>query len=101
MRAVVGGSEMDVARRIGTDVAVIMDLEAGAVHDLPPWSTTSRVVERYGSMAGVDVTAVLAAMARLMRPAEPLTTTIAIGDSSNNESLPGILQNPDHIQQVT
>jgi hypothetical protein len=79
MRAVVGGNEAEVARRLGTDVSVIMDLEAGVIDFLPAWPETERLVQRYGAAAGVDVAAVLDAMARLIaakesarRPPPPL-----------------------------
>jgi hypothetical protein len=77
MRTVVGGSEVDVARRLGTDVAVIMDLEAGLIDALPPWPQTSRMIERYGALAGVDVTAVLSAMARMQPPPPPRELALA------------------------
>jgi hypothetical protein len=71
LRALIGGTEMDLARRLGTDVSVIMDLEAGLIEQIPPWPVTVQIVERYGMLAGVDVSTVLAALARLAPPAPP------------------------------
>ncbi len=48
-----------LARRIGTDVAVINNFETGAVHLLPPWQETVRIVEGYAMMLGTDPSRIL------------------------------------------
>jgi hypothetical protein len=73
MRAVVGVSEITMARAVGTDVAVIMDLEDGVLDQLPPWPQMVRIAERYASIARIDTRPILARLAAVA----PVTTTPA------------------------
>jgi hypothetical protein len=55
LRAATALSEMDLAARIGTRPDVVQALEQGALHALPPWAETCRVVNAYGTMLNLDV----------------------------------------------
>jgi len=55
LRAATALSEMDLAARIGTRPEVVQALEQGALHALPPWAETCRVVNAYGAMLNLDV----------------------------------------------
>lgn len=55
LRAATALSEMDLAARIGTRPDVVQALEQGALHALPPWTETCRVVNAYGTMLNLDV----------------------------------------------
>jgi hypothetical protein len=75
IRAIVGVSEAEMARRLGTDVTVILDFEAGVVDAFPPWPVTARLIERYAAMADVDPSPILARIMSLQTPvlAQPAT----------------------------
>lgn len=49
----------EVAQTVGTRIDVVVALEAGVVHRLPPWPETARVVARYTGLAGIDPRPVL------------------------------------------
>ncbi len=68
IRAVVGVSESEMARRLGADISVILDFEAGAVDAFPPWSITTRLIERYAAMADVDPSPILSRILSLQTP---------------------------------
>lgn len=68
MRAILGLSVPGLARRLGTDIAVIMELEAGLVENLPPWPETVRIIEGYGQMTGVDQGPLLSRILMLQTP---------------------------------
>lgn len=72
MRAVVGMNEVGVARLLGTDLSVVMDLEAGIGEGLPAWPELVRIVERYGAIAGVDPSPLIT---RLMQISVPPATS--------------------------
>ena len=55
LRAATALSEMDLAARIGTRPDVVQALEQGALHALPPWAETCRVVNAYGALLNLDV----------------------------------------------
>lgn len=69
MRAVLALTVPALARRLGTDIAVIMELEAGLVANLPPWPQTVRIVEDYSALAGVDPSPLLSRLLTLATPA--------------------------------
>jgi hypothetical protein len=73
MRAVMGLTVPAVARRVGTDIAVVMDLEAGLIDTLPPWGQTVRIVEAYGHQTGVDPSPILTRLLTLQSPATAKT----------------------------
>jgi transcriptional regulator with XRE-family HTH domain len=68
MRAILGLSVPGLARRLGTDIAVIMELETGGVDNLPPWPETVRIIEGYGAMTGVDQGPLLSRILMLQTP---------------------------------
>lgn len=47
-------TEADLAARLATPVEVVQALEQGALHALPPWPETCRVVNAYGAMLNLD-----------------------------------------------
>ncbi len=71
MRAVVGLNEIAIARLVGTDLTVIMDLEAGIGEGLPKWPELVRIVERYASLAGVDPSPIMTRLMQISMPAPP------------------------------
>ena len=75
MRALIGASEAEMARRLGTNLATIMDFEAGAVHALPPWPETVRIVDRYAELSQIDPSPILSRLLTLIPasgPAQPI-----------------------------
>lgn len=72
MREMLGLSVSGLARRLGTDISVIMDLESGAVDNLPNWPETVRIIEGYGALTGVDQGPLVSRVLMLQTPA---TTT--------------------------
>src|SRR5215471_10356130 len=54
MRAAVRASREAIARRLATSVAVIEDLENGAVSTLPQWNETVRIVRAYCELLRLD-----------------------------------------------
>lgn len=59
MRAALKVSRETVARRLATSPAIIEDLEAGAVHALPQWKETERIVRTYCELLRIDPTPLL------------------------------------------
>jgi transcriptional regulator with XRE-family HTH domain len=68
IRTIVGVSESEMARRLGADISIILDFEAGAVDALPPWPVTARLIERYAAMADVDPSPILSRIMSLQSP---------------------------------
>lgn len=68
MRAILGLTVPALARRLGTDIAVVIELEAGSVDNLPPWPETVRIIEGYGAMTGVDQGPLLSRILMLQTP---------------------------------
>ncbi len=52
-------TEADLAARIATPVEVVQALEQGALHALPPWPETCRVVNAYGTILNLDTAPLL------------------------------------------
>lgn len=73
MRAVSGLNEAQLARQLGTDISVVMDLESGAVDSLPSWPETVRIVSRYSNIAHIDTRPLLARLMQLQRRETPIT----------------------------
>jgi hypothetical protein len=73
MRAVSGLSETQLARQLGTDISVVMDLESGVVDALPSWPETVRIVGRYSNIAHIDTRPILARLLQLQRRVTPIT----------------------------
>ncbi len=71
MRAVVGLNQAALARKLGTDVSVIMDLEAGIADGLPPWRDLAAIVERLAFVAGVDPSPILTRLMQVSSAASP------------------------------
>ena len=107
LRAATALSEMDLAARIGTRPEVVQALEQGALHALPPWAETCRVVNAYGAMLNLDVRPLLrriyaqleAGIVELQpkpMPDVPIMTPPDSGDfaSGNAGAAPNPLDNP-------
>lgn len=71
MRDVVGVSESEMARRLGTNLTTVLDFEAGAVSALPPWPETVRIVDRYAELAQTDPSPILTRLLTLLPSAGP------------------------------
>lgn len=70
MRMMTGWSRDQVARQLGTSVAVIELLEAGALRGLPAWPQTQRIITSYGALVGIDARPLLRRIAaQLAAPA--------------------------------
>jgi hypothetical protein len=82
MRAIHNVSQSEMARRLGTDVGVVLDFEAGLIDALPPWPVTAAIVERYAALAALDPSPILS---HLLRQQSPLQA-----------SAMGITRNPAH-----
>lgn len=54
VRAYAGLPVDELARRLATSPHVIASFEAGAVHALPPWPETRRLIQAYGDLAQFD-----------------------------------------------
>jgi hypothetical protein len=80
IRAIAQLSEMDMARRLGTGVDVVLNFEAGAVDALPAWPETARLVERYAALGGVDPAPILTRLLNLqtLPVAPPPTASLAL-----------------------
>lgn len=68
MRSIVGVGEPEMARLIGTNLSIVLDLEAGLVDGLPAWPEAARIVEAYAALAKVDPSPVLSHLMRLQSP---------------------------------
>lgn len=77
MRAVVGLNEGALARLLGTDISVIMDLEAGIADGLPAWPDLVRIIERYASIAGVDPSPIVTRLMQISLPPAPPPSLVA------------------------
>lgn len=55
LRVASGLSEADLAAQLATRLEVVQALEQGALHALPPWPETCRVVSTYGTLLNLDV----------------------------------------------
>ena len=62
MRAALGMTSAELARRIATAPAVIASLEAGYIGALPPWPETERLIIALGRLVDADVRPILARM---------------------------------------
>jgi transcriptional regulator with XRE-family HTH domain len=72
MREIVGVSQSEMARRLGTNVSTLLDFEAGAVTALPSWPETVRIVDRYAELSQVDPSPLLTRLLQLQTlPEEP------------------------------
>jgi transcriptional regulator with XRE-family HTH domain len=69
IRAILGITEMEMARRLSTDIGTVLDFESGVVEALPPWPITARLVERYAILGGVDPAPILTRLINLQTPA--------------------------------
>jgi len=47
-------SQPEVAQRLATRIDIVAALEAGDVHNLPPWAETCRIVRTYTGLVGLD-----------------------------------------------
>ncbi len=74
LRGLLGVTEASLARALGTDVSVVLDLEAGAIDELPPWPELVRIVERYSGIAKVDTSPILTRLIAVV-PQRSVTTT--------------------------
>ena len=72
MRRVVGVSQSEMARRLGTDITTVLDLESGAVNALPQWTETVRIVQRYGELSQIDPAPILSRLAAVQSPPSPV-----------------------------
>lgn len=75
MRVIVGVSEAEMARRLGTNLTTLLDFEAGAVHALPPWPDTVRIVDRYAELSEIDPSPILSRLLTLMPATAPTQPT--------------------------
>lgn len=91
MRAVVGLNEVALARLIGTDLSVIMDLEAGIGEGLPRWPDLVRIVERYASVAGVDPSPIITRLMQISLPMAPPQHMVAPSASLPIETGPSAI----------
>ncbi len=72
MREIVGVSQSEMARRLGTNVSTLLDFEAGAVASLPSWPETVRIVDRYAQLSQIDPSPILSRLLQLQpAPNEP------------------------------
>jgi hypothetical protein len=55
LRSASGLSEADLATQLATRLEVVQALEQGAIHALPPWPETFRVISTYGTLLNLDV----------------------------------------------
>lgn len=62
-------SHAQVASRVATRIDIVMALEAGNVHALPPWDETCRIVRAYTQFAGLDPRPVLKSLEVLLAAA--------------------------------
>jgi transcriptional regulator with XRE-family HTH domain len=97
IRSIVGVSESEMARRLGTDITVILDFESGAVEAFPPWPVTARLIERYAAMADVDPSPILARILSLQAQVLPIPAprprqALAYGDRPTQPFSPNSAQ---------
>lgn len=88
MRAILGLSVPGLARRLGTDMAVVMELEAGLVENLPPWPETVRIIDGYGALTGVDQGPLLSRILLLQTPTTTHVSGHAPGHAAGHGSRP-------------
>jgi len=77
MRAVTGLNEAALARKLGTDVSVIMDLEAGIADGLPAWRELAAIVERLAFVTAVDPSPILTRLMQVSPAASGVEPAIA------------------------
>lgn len=87
MRAIVGLSEAEMARRIGTNLSTVLDFEAGAVHALPAWPEIVRIVDRYAELSEIDPSPILSRLLTLI-PASAPTQPVPIQPIGPSASKP-------------
>jgi transcriptional regulator with XRE-family HTH domain len=68
IRAILGLSEAEMARHLGTDLGTVLDFESGIVDALPPWPVTAQLVERYAQLGLVDPAPILSRLIQLQAP---------------------------------
>jgi transcriptional regulator with XRE-family HTH domain len=96
MRAAMRLTRDAIARRLGTTPAVIEDLENGAIHTLPRWPETVRVVRAYCELLRLDPDPILWRIEKLLRggddddvaAAPPVALPLALRNAPVRSRLP-------------